>query len=325
MTGPLGRLVRIENLRSEWPREDIDFTPWLAQHENLTILAETVGLDLQLETQEKNVGPFRADILCRDTSNDSWVLVENQLERTDHTHLGQLLTYGAGLHAVTIIWIAQRFTEEHRAALDWLNEITHETFRFFGLEIELWKIGDSPSAPKFNIVSQPNDWSRQVQERARKTGSEFSELYYEYWAAFLNTAAASGLRLPQNPRASYAIRIPLGLKQADLHIGVSQRDGNAGTWIVLRTPTAQAAYDALIAQKDEIESALPEPPEWTRSYLSYGTAQIAYRLTGLDLTNRDDWARQHRFLADRAVALYTVFQPLLAAMDFDELTQKVIR
>lgn len=133
---PLERLEKID-LRSYWEREDIDFTPWLAEAENIQLLGDTVGLELEIEAQEKEVGPFRADILCKDTANDHWVLIENQLERTDHIHLGQLLTYAAGLNAVTIIWIAARFTDEHRATLDWLNEITNEDFTFFGLEIEL--------------------------------------------------------------------------------------------------------------------------------------------------------------------------------------------
>lgn len=89
------------------------------------------------------LGPFRADILSKDTVNNQWVLIENQIERTDHTHLGQLLTYASGLKAVIIVWIARRFTDEHRAALDWLNEITDSRVNFFGLEIELWRIGDS--------------------------------------------------------------------------------------------------------------------------------------------------------------------------------------
>ncbi|MFO0864561.1 MAG: hypothetical protein U0744_07915 [Gemmataceae bacterium] len=162
----LGRLERAE-LRTAWSSESSDFTPWLAKEENIRLLGETIGIELEVEAEETGVGPFRADILCKDTINGSWVLIENQLERTDHTHLGQLITYAAGLHAVTIVWVAARFTEEHRAALDWLNEVTSEDILFFGLEVELWRIGDSPLAPKFNIVSSPNDWTRSVAD-ARK-------------------------------------------------------------------------------------------------------------------------------------------------------------
>ena len=163
----LGRLERVD-LRQEWKTEAQDFTPWLAQEINLAILSETLNMDLETAGQEESVGPFRADILCRDTLDDSWVLIENQLERTDHTHLGQLLTYAAGLQTVTIVWVAANFTDEHRAALDWLNEITDERFRFFGLEVELWKIGNSPAAPKFNIVAKPNEWTRSLGKSTRR-------------------------------------------------------------------------------------------------------------------------------------------------------------
>ena len=201
----LGRLTRVD-LRDIWTSEATDFTPWLAQPENLVILGETLGIDLEVEALEKAVGPFRADILCKDIGTDSWVLVENQLERTDHNHLGQLLTYASGLKAVTIVWIAERFSEEHRATLDWLNNITDESFRFFGLEVELWQIGDSPAAPKFNIVSKPNDWSRLVAQAARALDeaalTDTRAMQRAYWEAFhsvLNTAGGpiSGNRKPQ--------------------------------------------------------------------------------------------------------------------------------
>jgi hypothetical protein len=155
----LGRLEKVD-LRDIWTTEATDFTPWLARQENLAVLGETLGIELELEAQERAVGPFRADILCKDIGTDRWVLIENQLERTDHVHLGQLLTYASGLEAVTIIWIAARFTEEHRSTLDWLNRITDESFRFFGLEVELWRIGTSAAAPKFNIVSKPSACDR---------------------------------------------------------------------------------------------------------------------------------------------------------------------
>ena len=135
----LGRLEKLD-LRTHWKREATDFTPWLAQEENIQLLSETIGIELEVQSQEERVGPFSADILCKDTINDQYVLIENQLERTDHGHLGQLMTYAAGLDAVTIIWIAQKFTEEPRAALVWLNRITDDTFTFFGIEIELYKI-----------------------------------------------------------------------------------------------------------------------------------------------------------------------------------------
>lgn len=144
----LGRLERV-NPRLYWGSEAAEFTPWLADEENIALLGETIGLELEVEAQEKGVGPFRADILCKDTLTGHYVLIENQLERTDHLHLGQLMTYAAGLDAATVVWVARQVTDEHRAALDWLNRITARDFNFFGLEVELWRIGDSPLAPNY--------------------------------------------------------------------------------------------------------------------------------------------------------------------------------
>ena len=198
ITDHFGRLQKVE-LRTSWLDEARDFTPWLAKEENITLLSDAIGLKLQVEAQERSVGPFKADILCKDTSNDRddhFVLIENQSECTNHCHLGQLLTYAAGLKAVTIIWIAERFTEEHRASLDWLNEITDTDFRFFGLEVELWKIGNSPPAPKFNVISKPNDWSARKCVRPKQLIQvrfpKQMRTQFEYWTKLwvrLNTQA----------------------------------------------------------------------------------------------------------------------------------------
>ncbi len=184
---PLGRLERVDDVRQYWKGEASDFTPWLARAENITVLGDAVGLDLEVEGAEQAVGPYRADILCKDTATGHYVLVENQLERTDHGHLGQLLTYAAGLDAVTIVWVASRFTSEHRAALDWLNRVTADEVNFFGLEIELWRIGNSPFAPKFNVVSQPNEWTGHVKAAAASVAGAASPrvaFHLAYWAQF---------------------------------------------------------------------------------------------------------------------------------------------
>ena len=135
----LGRLVPVD-LRSVWTSEDRHFTRGWRNQKILRYWAR-FGIELELEAQEKDVGPFRADILCKNTAEkDSWVLIENQIEKTDHKHLGQLLTYAAGLKASTIVWISEKFCEEHRAVLDWLNQMADKSARFFGLEIELWRL-----------------------------------------------------------------------------------------------------------------------------------------------------------------------------------------
>lgn len=169
----LSRLEKID-VRSVWQHEAMSFTPWLARNENLQLLGNAIHMPLQLEAQEKWIGLFRADILAKTIcpsqgkSGEQWVLIENQLDRTDHSHLGQIIAYASGLKAFTVVWIAGQFTDEHKAALDWLNEITVQGVQFFGVEIELWRIGQSDLAPRFHVVSNPNNWTRKVSSEASK-------------------------------------------------------------------------------------------------------------------------------------------------------------
>jgi len=153
MKAPLGKLERI-SLRKAWAHEAGEFTPWLAQADNLTLLAESLGLsELELVGIEHPVGDFKVDILCTDDGGK--VIIENQLEKTNHTHLGQILTYAAGVGARKVIWLAEAFRTEHVAALEFLNQHTTDELDFFAVEIELWRIGDSPMAPSFNHQAAP--------------------------------------------------------------------------------------------------------------------------------------------------------------------------
>lgn len=149
----LGELEDVD-LRDVWPDESKDFTPWMAS--NLSLLNKTLGLALEFEAVEKSVGRFRADIVCLNTRDGSRLVIENQLEAADQEHLGQILIYAAGLDEVTtIVWIAASFKDEYLDVLDWLNRITNERFQFFGLQIELWRIGNSEPAPRLSIVAKP--------------------------------------------------------------------------------------------------------------------------------------------------------------------------
>jgi Domain of unknown function (DUF4268) len=293
----LGRLERVD-LRNIWVSEATDFTPWLARQENLAILADTLGLELELEAQERPVGPFRADILCKDVATDRWVLIENQLERTDHSHLGQLLTYASGLEAVTIVWIAARFTEEHRSTLDWLNKITDDRFRFFGLEVELWRIGDSPSAPKFNIISKPNDWSQSVAQAARAIDeSELSEtrvMQREYWASLNQSLNAMGGPVSGNkkPQPQAWMSFPTG-RSGFLLNGVMIRPKNQiRAELYISGTQAKSFFGLLKRQKDPIERELGQSLEW-EELPSRRDCRISAYLNGVDPEDEADWPRQH--------------------------------
>ena len=174
------------DLREAWPHEAHNFTPWLA--ENLDQLSEAVGIPLEVEGTEVSVEAFSADILARNSMNDSLVLIENQLEGSDHTHLGQIMTYLAGLEAKTIIWVAKDFREPHLAALSWLNDHTGEQFSFFAVKIKVAKISNSPLAPLFDVVERPNNWERSVHAKTstRTINSKLSQNRHEFWTAYVN-------------------------------------------------------------------------------------------------------------------------------------------
>ena len=319
MNGPnLGRLERVD-LRDVWKDEARDFTPWLARPENLELLADTLRLELDADTveTEKDVGSFRADILCQETGSDDQVLIENQLEPTDHAHLGQLLTYAAGLRAVTVVWIAERFIEEHRAALDRLNLITDEKFRFFGVEIELWRIEKSPPAPKFNIVSKPNDWSREVARAAGRAPltekqEKRREKQKEYWAAFhkvLNEVGGpvSGDRKSQPE--SWMDYYGVGPKVC---VRASMTPSKNRITTRLAGTNAKVLFSRLESQRAEIEQEAGFALEW-EDY------RIVHRLDNVDPLDEEDWTRQHEWLARSLNAMHRVFSPRIQDLDPGDL------
>lgn len=179
----LGRLASVE-LRTIWPHEAHHFTPWLLA--NADVLSDVLGMDLDLTHAEHPVGGFSLDLIGVDLATNERVIIENQLETSDHGHLGQLLTYAGGTDPVNVVWVAKEFREEHRAALDWLNERTDEHTRFFGVEVAVVKIGNSDPAPLLTLVAQPNGWSKQVKSTSAATLlTERGRAYQEFWTRFI--------------------------------------------------------------------------------------------------------------------------------------------
>lgn len=319
-----GRLEKVDP-RQAWPGEATHFTPWLAQPENLRLLGKSIAIDLELEAQEKSVGPFRADILCKDTATGNWVLIENQLEKTDHTHLGQLITYAAGLQAVTIVWIANPFTEEHRAALDWLNQISDSRFNFFGLEIELWKIGNSQVAPKFNIVCKPNDWSKTVAEGAARVESEAltetKQFHLHYWTAFRDYLLSRTSRLkPTKPLPQNWMTMAIGRSGFNLSAVASFWNAEEENWnsheiraeVVITVDNSKAYFAALEAEKEAITAEIGYPLNW---YNPEGPKVCRiYVRKSVDLRDQSNWVEQHQWLLERLEDLQRVFAPRVRAL-----------
>lgn len=319
MNHNLGKLVKIE-LRDIWLSESSDFTPWLAREENLLTLGETLGLELELEAQEKAVGPFRADILCKDIGTNAWVLIENQLERTDHSHLGQLLTYASGLEAVTIVWIAARFTDEHRSTLDWLNRITDETFRFFGVEVELWRIGESPAAPRFNIVSKPNNWNKLVAQAARAIDdadlTSTKSLQLAYWAAFGNALMAMGgpLAKERKPQPQSWMSYSIGRTGVGVNASMIRPKKQVRAELYMSGSHAKPRFWLLQKQKAEIEAETGYPLDWDELPEGKDT-RISISLNDADPEIQSDWLRQHEWLAARLNEFYKVFSGRVRMLD----------
>lgn len=303
-------------IRTVWPSEASDFTPWLSQEDNIALLSEAIGLDLEVAAREMPVGPFRADILCKDVATDHWVLVENQLECSDHIHMGQLITYAAGLEAVTIVWIAREFKDEHLAAIQWLNEITAERFSFFAIEIEAWRIGPSPVAPRFNVVARPNDWSRSIErEVERETElSQGRQTQLEYWTVFKEflEAQQSQLRsqtpLPQGWSAfaigtsGYRLAATIVIRRRSIHVG-----------LYLETSAAKECFRKLEAEKEAIEAEVGEPLEWLE-LPHRNRSQIELRREA-DVNNREDWPQQHRWLTERLEKFRRAFAERIRAYE----------
>ncbi|WP_425050265.1 DUF4268 domain-containing protein [Psychromarinibacter sp. S121] len=287
-----------QDIRLVWPYEPSDFTPWLSQPENLELLADTLGLgQLHKVDTEVPVGSFRADIICVD-SMDNTVLIENQYGASDHKHLGQTLTYLAGKGAKCIIWIAERIKEEHRAVIDWLNEATSLEYAFFGVEIEVWRIGDSLPAPKFEIVSQPNTWERQQKQTARQPEEEDSHRRIEYWASFLRQLPAiEGLTQPPKAPNHGWVKLPFasGLKipsSGGVYAYRLVAENRLGVYLSIGRHDPDVFSDWLKSIEAKSYPSL-QAGKWSRATNGiYG----CYQTTDGDPLDDGDWERQHQWM-----------------------------
>ncbi|MCP4812905.1 MAG: DUF4268 domain-containing protein, partial [Planctomycetaceae bacterium] len=215
-------------------------------------------LDLELVGTEVAVGPFSADILAKDTTNGRNVVIENQLEKTDHDHLGKALTYGAILDASVVVWIAKDFTDEHRKTLDWLNDHTDENLELFGVRIELWKVGDSLPAPRLNVVSRPASVVKQA--RGGTSNEELSDtrkMQLAFWTAVRDSLKATG-RIPSlhSPRPQYWFDVALGRTGIHLSAIANTFENRIGVRVYLSHKVAEVALEQLESEKAAIHDEI---------------------------------------------------------------------
>ena len=300
MKRELGLMDRID-AREVWTHEARDFTPWLKK--NISLLGGALQLDLDLVEAEVPVGPFAADLVAKDVSGDRWVVIENQLEATDHGHLGQLLTYGAGTGASIFVWISPEFREEHRAAVDWLNEHSDDSSLFFGVEIELITVDASRPAPNFKLVSSPNEWSKSAHTRQR-TAPPLTEKGAAYQMFFGDVLAMFKSKYPRETNVSR----PSTANWMNLAIG---RSGFSTSWefhrggfhinLYIDTGLAdinKSYFDQLYASKKAIEDQIEGTLDWDRlddkracriSY-EYGEDQVTIMDGDRKLAELKEWS-----------------------------------
>ncbi len=305
----LGKLKKIP-LREAWKHEALNFTNWLAQAENLQLLSDEVGIDISLIQTEASVGQFSVDILAEEENTNRKVVIENQLESTDHNHLGKIITYASGFDAETIIWIVKDVRDEHKQAIDWLNENTNEKVRFFAINIELWKIGDSNIAPKFNTISKPNNWSKALKKSSGGTNqgkiTGLKMLQLDFWTTlneyFNSNESTVNTRTPRSQHW-YDLSFGCGQK-AYLSLVVHKGDGYCSVEVYI--PNSKELYAYLEQQKEEIEAESSIKFEW-RELPNKQASRIIVKQTDFNLQDTDSWSGHHQWLLKTIETIKPIF------------------
>jgi hypothetical protein len=338
-----GRLEQVE-LRTVWVSEDSDFASWLTRGDSLALLGEAINLDLELEDMEGWVSPYPRGVVCRTRGGGGYAVIQNQLEHTDQSHLGQLLTFAAELKAVTMVWVAAEFTQEDQNTLNWLNEITSDNISLFGLEIELWRIGESPLAPKFLLVSKPSSSAGRSESPNRSTVNNTpppapapspepdettledqlqqvenelqleyqlveNELQMEYWQELRKHLEDSGSFIrPGTPRSQNWMNFDVGHWRLRMTAFNNMREGGIGVQLVIREGDAEVSYNTLYQQRGEIGAEIGDALEW-RELPEHKQGQVMLRRYNADPTNRAQWPEHHSWFKEKLEAFDRAFRP----------------
>jgi hypothetical protein len=319
---PLPNLGRLETVKvtDVWENEPRGFTPWLALPENLKLLSDIIGIDELVDVkQEESVGKFRVDIVARE-QDGATVIVENQFGATDHKHLGQIMTYLVGQKGrVTVVWIAEKFADEHRAVVDWLNTNSGNDYAFFAVEVEVLRIGKSECAPWFNVVAKPNIWSRTIRiadsEGADSELAGRHKIRLNYWATFSEYLQVknSEFRI-RRPNKDHWFEFPTGCGGSVISATISvEKYKRIGIEIYNHGDASKAIFDRLYAQKDVIEQEIGSKLEWQRLDGKKAT-RIALFNKDYDPSLSEDWLKQNEWMLTQMTKFKSSFSERLKAI-----------
>lgn len=297
----LGKLREIKDLRKVWPHEALDFTPWLAEEDNLALLADAVGLEITIDETESSVGDFSVDIYAMETGTDRKIIIENQLEDTNHDHLGKLITYASGKSADIVIWVVKRAREEHRSAIEWLNNHTDENIAFFLVEIKLYQIGSSDIAVKFEVVEKPNDWTKEIKRNT--SNSPTLQARYDYWVAFNDYAFKNNAFAKQfNKRkasTNHWMTMSVGSSACDISINQIRKDNQIVVeWYI---SDDKELFHKFHSHKTEIETDMDMKLDW-RELPDKKASRILISHSA-DFDNKDKWSEQFDWAMDVALKM----------------------
>lgn len=291
----LGKIKRITDLRSVWQHEALNFSKWLAQDENLAQLSEAIGIDIILEELESSVGNFNVDLFAIEEGTDRKIIIENQLEDTNHDHLGKIITYASGKGAEVIVWIVKRARDEHRQAIEWLNQNTGIKIGFFLVEIELWQIDDSAIAPKFNVVERPNDWAKQMKNVDNL--SETKQLQQNFWLSLSETIKTSYVKefSPRKAQAQHWYDLSVG--SSSYHIGLTVNTQKKRLGAEIYIPDDKEKFAMFKEHADEIEQLVGSKVEWREAT----KASRIITLHSYDISNESIWPQAIDWLLNKAL------------------------
>lgn len=307
MASNIGKLSKVD-LREIWKNEEYDFSGWLAQEENLVQLSDEIGVSIRLLEKEAGVGKYSLDILAEEEGTGRKIIIENQLEKTDHDHLGKIITYAAGHDASIVIWIFKDITEEHRSAIDWLNENTSEDRLFFAVRIEAWRINNSDPAPKFQVICKPNEWAKVVKHSAESKDLGETDLKkLNFWTKLKSYAGEKKIGLlRQTPAPQHWYNISIGSSEANTSLTLNTREDSLACEIYI--DDNKQLFTFLKTQKAFIEQQLGAELEWIEAKKA---SRVVQRKVNADIDDEIHLTEQFDWLIERAMAFEKVFGPLL--------------